>query len=459
SLRVLLACVFRIKMRKSCKKFRTPVVLLVVSLFSVGNTICFPKEALPTESGYLNIVEKPGAMMFYAYYEAINSAQRISNTPILLWLHGGYGCSAMAANFYEIGPWLVDEDLILHRNPASWNRIFGLLFVDNPIGSGFSIAPSNLAIPRTDEEVAEDLYSALQEFFALNPLFCSRPFFVTGESNGGKYVSSLAYYMVKRLDNGEPNALRVDGISIGDGWVDPVTQIRSFASAAHAQGLIDFQQKLYLENLQQQAVSLVRQQKWNEAAVAGKRVEGWLTNVTDLACLLDTRRTFSYDTSENGTDYVSIFLNLRAIKEALRADVNMSWKRCSEAVEKRMHADYMKSTKWKVEMLVKRMPVLLYQGQFDLGYAVSTEEWLRSVEWSGVSEFWRSERMLWKVGPVLAGYVRSHSNLSHVVVARAGHLSAADQKGSCQAMIESWVKNQAAANTDHIFQAPSWNIT
>ncbi|KAH9289139.1 hypothetical protein KI387_033256 [Taxus chinensis] len=101
-------------------------------------------------------------------------------------------------------------------------------------------------------------------------------------------------------------------------------------------------------------------------------------------------------------------------------------------MESRMSADYMKSMKWKVEMLVKWMPVLVYQGQFDLGFAVSVEEWLRSVDWSGMSEFWRTERKVWKVGTVVAGYIRSHSNLTNVVVARAGHEAAVDQRGSCQ---------------------------
>ncbi|KAH9296413.1 hypothetical protein KI387_040001, partial [Taxus chinensis] len=229
--------------------------------------------------------------------------------------------------------------------------------------------------------------------------------------------------------------------------------------SAHTQGLIDFQEKFYLEMLQQQAVSLALEEEWNEASVAGKRIEGWLKDVTGIASVQDPRRTYPYEISEHGTDFLFIFVNQRAVKEALRADVNINWKRWSDAVESRMSADYMKSTKWKVEMLVKWMPVLVYQGQFDLGFAVSVEEWLRSVDWSGMSEFWRTERKVWKVGTVVAGYIRSHSNLTNVVVARAGHEAAVDQRGSCQVMIESWVKNQAAANTDHVFQAPSWNLT
>uniref|UniRef100_A0A0E0DUX0 Serine carboxypeptidase-like n=1 Tax=Oryza meridionalis TaxID=40149 RepID=A0A0E0DUX0_9ORYZ len=48
----------------------------------------------------------------------------------------------------QLGPYFVDRDaLSLSPNPFSWNRRFGLLFIDNPLGTGFSAAPSPAAIP------------------------------------------------------------------------------------------------------------------------------------------------------------------------------------------------------------------------------------------------------------------------------------------------------------------------
>jgi len=153
------------------------------------------------------------------------------------------------------------------------------------------------------------------------------------------------------------------------------------------------------------------------------------------------RRTIPYYTSENGTDYLAPFLNEPAVKEALKADVDTKWEDCSQAVGERMGEDVMKSTKWMVEALVRRRPVLLYQGQFDLqdGF-VSTEGWISILDWEGLDDFLTSERRVWKVSNKLAGYVRSHSNLTHVVVVGAGHLVPADQNLHSQIMIESWVR-------------------
>lgn len=405
-------------------------------------TGAFPKEALPTESGYLDIEGKSGARMFYAYYEAISPEKQLSDTPILLWLQGGPGCSGMIGNFYELGPWRVSgsADHRLHQNPAPWNRAFGLLFLDNPLGSGFSIAPSEEHIPAKQDEVAKDLYAALQAFFDLNPLFRKRPFYVTGESYAGKYVPSLSLYMLNQLDNNGVLPLRLDGLAIGNGLVHPVVQVQSHASVAYALGLIDAQEKFHLEALQQEAANLTRQQKWQDALIARSRVLKRLENVTGLATLYDMRRTLAYYTSENGTEYLSLFLNQPAVKEALKVDGHIKWEDCSQAVGQRMGEDVMKSSKWMVEALVRRRPVLLYQGQFDLqDGVVSTEGWISLLDWEGLDNFLASKRSVWKVSNKLAGYVRSHSNLTHVVVAGSGHLVPADQNLHSQMMIESWV--------------------
>uniref|UniRef100_A0A0C9S7C0 Carboxypeptidase n=1 Tax=Wollemia nobilis TaxID=56998 RepID=A0A0C9S7C0_9CONI len=438
-----------------CKEILISVALFVIVNSLVTEVVCeqlletFPSEALPTSSGYLDIKEKSGALMFYVYYEAIHPADQLSDTPILLWLQGGPGCSGLIGNLDELGPWRVGEDLRLHRNSAPWNRIFGVLFVDSPIGSGFSVAPSTQDIPTNQEEVARDLYSAIQAFYDLNSEFRSRPFYLTGESYAGKYVPSLADYMVRQLDKGgSEKALRIDGLAIGNGLTHPEVQVQSHAKVAYAMGLIDFQQKMYMETLQQEAVNLVLQQKWNEALLARNRVFSLLENSTNLVTLYDIRKTVPYSSFKNGTDYLTPFVNLPSVKEALKADVNKTWEGCSGEVNARMREDIMKSTKWMVERLLLRMPVLLYQGQFDLrDGVVSVEEWMQTLHWNALTDFWASERKVWKVSKVVAGYIRSHSNLTHVVVAGAGHLVPTDQNLHSQVMIESWVSKSLASSS------------
>ncbi|WVZ25729.1 hypothetical protein V8G54_004273 [Vigna mungo] len=107
----------------------------------------------------------------------------------------------MLANLYELGPWRVTQSLTLQPNPGSWNRIFGLLFLDNPIGSGFSVASTLEEIPRDQNAVAKHLFAAITNFLQLDPLFKHRLIYITGESYAGKYVPAIGYYILKKNEN------------------------------------------------------------------------------------------------------------------------------------------------------------------------------------------------------------------------------------------------------------------
>lgn len=105
-----------------------------------------------------------------------------------------------------------------------------------------------------------------------------------------------------------------------------------------------------------------------------------------------------------------------------------------------LHNDVMKSTRYKVEYLVKNTRVLLYQGQCDLrDGVVSSLAWMRKMKWDGIGEFLEAERKVWQVDGSLAGYVQRYGSLSHVVVMNAGHLVPTDQAVNARAMIEDWV--------------------
>lgn len=68
---------------------------------------------------------------------------------------------------------------------GSWTRSFGLLLMDQPVGTGLSHAASNASIPRDEIGMATHLYTALNGFFGKHRELRGRPFFITGEVGGG----------------------------------------------------------------------------------------------------------------------------------------------------------------------------------------------------------------------------------------------------------------------------------
>ncbi|KZV50996.1 serine carboxypeptidase-like 50-like [Dorcoceras hygrometricum] len=410
----------------------------------------FPKEALPTKSGYLSVNSSTSSAIFYAFYEAQSPYNNtpLSQLPILIWLQGGPGCSSMIGNFYELGPWRVNQQFSLDPNPGSWNKIFGLLFLDNPIGTGFSIADSIEEIPRNQYGVAEHLFEAIQKFVALDKSFRSRPIYITGESYAGKYLPALGYYTLhKNALLPSEGRVNLAGVAIGNGLTDPEIQVGTHAVHTYNLGLINDKEKSLLEKLQLEAIELVKSGDWSEATYARTRVLNTLENMTGLATLYDFRRLIPYQ-----DDLVATFLNNVEAKKALRAKESIIFETCSDVVENVLHDDVMKSVRYMVEFLVKNTKVLLYQGQCDLrDGVVSTLAWVKKMDWEGIDEFLEAERRIWSVGGKLAGYVQKWESLSHVVVLNAGHLVPTDQPVNSRVMIEDWVLEKglfAAKNSE-----------
>ncbi|KAL2344745.1 hypothetical protein Fmac_006030 [Flemingia macrophylla] len=396
----------------------------------------FPKQALPTKHGYLPISPTSTSSIFYAFYEAQNSTSPLSQIPLLIWLQGGPGCSSMIGNLYELGPWRVTQSLTLQRNPGAWNIIFGLLFLDSPIGTGFSVASTTQEIPTDQKAVANHLFAAITRFLQLDPAFKHRPIYITGESYAGKYVPAIGYYISKKNANlGVSERVNLAGVAIGDGLTDPETQVATHALNAYYVGLINERQKNELEKVQLEAVRLTRMGNWSEATDVRSQLLTMLQSMTGLATLYDYTKKASY---QDGL--VEQFLNIADVKKALGVNVSFVYELCSDVVGGVLHADVMKSVKYMVEHLVRNSRVLLYQGQHDLrDGVVQSEVWVKTMKWEGIEGFLNAERKIWKVNGELAGYVQKWKSLTNVVVLGAGHLLPTDQAVNSQAMIEDWV--------------------
>ena len=161
-------------------------------------------------------------MFFWFFPSQINPRP---DTPILLWLQGGPGSTSLFALFNEIGPIYIDTNGNIQLREISWNKNYHLIFIDNPVGTGFSFTDDPEGFVRSQEDVARDLYSALVQFFQIFTEYKSNPFYVTGESYAGKYVPSLTYKI--HMENQNPQvkvAINLKGMTIGNGLCDPVNQ-------------------------------------------------------------------------------------------------------------------------------------------------------------------------------------------------------------------------------------------
>ena len=68
----------------------------------------------------------------------------------------------------EIGPYKLKDADHLEYQPDSWNEFANLMFVDNPVGTGFSYVDSNSYLHELPE-MAAHFVIFLERYFALFP--------------------------------------------------------------------------------------------------------------------------------------------------------------------------------------------------------------------------------------------------------------------------------------------------
>ena len=156
-------------------------------------------------SGFLTVNYTSNSNLFFWYFPAENGNK---SAPFILWLQGGPGSSSMYGLLKENGPFIADVDKsgrpYIRTNPHRWTANHSVLYIDNPVGTGFSFTDSLDAYPNVVEESTEDLFIFLQQFLKMFPELQHCQFFPFGESYAGKYVPALAHRI--HMENKKKNS-------------------------------------------------------------------------------------------------------------------------------------------------------------------------------------------------------------------------------------------------------------
>ena len=98
------------------------------------------------------------------------------------------GCSGLLGFGTEHGPFFYSDNGTISMNPYSWNAIANVLYVEQPIGVGFSFSDSEDDYTTGDLKAATDNYVLIKKFFEKFPERKSNDFYITSESYGGHYI-------------------------------------------------------------------------------------------------------------------------------------------------------------------------------------------------------------------------------------------------------------------------------
>ncbi|CAF3843354.1 unnamed protein product [Rotaria sp. Silwood1] len=373
--------------------------------------------------------------MFFWFFPAQNENK--PDTPVMLWLQGGPGATSLFALFTEIGPIYIDRKGNLQLREISWNKDYHLLFIDNPVGTGYSFTLNDQGYARSQDDIARDLYSALTQFFEIYTDYASNPFFVTGESYAGKHVPSITYKI--HVENQNPQVktrINLKGMTIGDGVCDPVNQYQ-YGEFLYQIGLIDQAQKNYVDLQTALMRYNIEQKNYIEAFhLFDALMNGDLINTTSYFYnVTGIKNYFNYLTTNQPEDqgYFIPFIIRPDRRKQIHVG-NMSYMSQSDIVERMLLNDLLQSVAWQIATIANaNYSVMIYNGQLDAIIPVPlTMAWVDQLEWFGADELRQAERKVWKVDNTdleIAGYIKAANNNRFFLatIRNAGHMVPYDQ--------------------------------
>ncbi|XP_071108881.1 probable serine carboxypeptidase CPVL isoform X1 [Haliotis cracherodii] len=389
----------------------------------------------PGHSGFLTVNKTTNSNMFFWFFPAQVNPK---TAPVLVWLQGGPGGSSLYGLFVEHGPFSVDEHGNLVRRNITWNSRYSMLYIDNPVGTGFSFTGNDSGYANNEEDVARDLYSCLTQFFQIFTSYQSNDFYITGESYAGKYVPAISYKI--HVEN--PTAkvkINFKGMAIGDGLSDPETMMPVYGEYLFYLGLLDENQRDDVTARGKEMAAYVREGRYQEAYKIFGTMLGVIGEETGL------HQFYNYLITNNPKDfsYHPLFLARPETRNAIHVG-NLTFHDGSE-VSEHLSNDFMMSVKPWLATVMDNYKVMLYNGQLDIIVANPlTEAMLQTVDWRGLQAYKAAQRTVWKVNAdddEVAGYVRQVDNFYQVVVRDGGHILPHDQPARSFDMIRRFVEN------------------
>ncbi|KAL3730144.1 hypothetical protein ACJRO7_027188 [Eucalyptus globulus] len=190
------------------------------------------------ETGYISV----GEIEFFYYF--VQSTGNPEADPLLLFMNGGPGCSGLNAFLFQIGPLKFNTTDYtgglpsLLYEPDAWTKTANIIFIDAPIGAGFSYAMTASAYNFTDSLNAAQMQIFLRNWLAAHPSFETNPVFVGSDSYSGMYTPMVATEILRGNEAGLKPYIHLRGIILSCPHTDAYLEANARISFAHRLALI-----------------------------------------------------------------------------------------------------------------------------------------------------------------------------------------------------------------------------
>ncbi|EOA27060.1 hypothetical protein CARUB_v10023155mg [Capsella rubella] len=400
-----------------------------------------PKVGFSQFSGYVTVNESHGRSLFYWLTES--SSHSPHTKPLLLWLNGGPGCSSIAYGASEeIGPFRITKTgCSLYLNNFSWNTEANLLFLESPVGVGFSYTNTSSDFDELgDERTAQENLIFLINWMSRFPQYQYRDFYIVGESYAGHYVPQLAKEIQEYNNAYERPIINLKGFMVGNPEMDKYSDKLGTITYWWSHAMIsDTSYNSILENCDFAGEKFSKECDsaiYNSAADFGEIDQYSIytpkcvpqqqqpnhTKVTELMKMHITKR-FLVDQYDPCTEnYAEIYYNRPDVQRALHANhtaIPYKWTACSDTVFNNWNwrdSDNSMLPIYK-ELIAAGLKIWVFSGDTDSVVPVTATRFSLSKLNLPVKTRWYP----WYSGNQVGGRTEVYEGLTFVTVRGAGH--------------------------------------
>ncbi len=204
--------------------------------------------------------------------------QKLSTTPAPPLNPPTHPCRIGYGNFGEFGP----LDINLKPRNTTWLQAAHLLFVDSPVGAGYSYVDDPATqLPKTNAEIAADLVAFLTSWVASVPEASSTPMYIACESYGGKMGAQAALAILAAVDAGKLQ-VNLKGVALGDSWVSGIDYVTTWAPFLRSTSILsEYAKTTHVDPLVEKCEDAVFNSNWTSATNYWGAVEGAIGDVTN----------------------------------------------------------------------------------------------------------------------------------------------------------------------------------
>ncbi|GLT75375.1 hypothetical protein SLA2020_471060 [Shorea laevis] len=449
-----------------------PFSFTPVSSFSIVKSLPGFSGPLPfkLETGYVGV----GDVEFFYYF--IESEGKPAEDPLLLWLTGGPGCSAISGLLFEIGP--IQFNMVKYNgtlptlalNPHSWTKVASIIFLDAPVGTGFSYSRSEQGYKSKDTIYAKQSYDFLRKWLLSHQKFVTNPLYIAGDSFSGMIVPIIAKAISDGIEDGHRPQLNLKGYLLGNPATESKFDDNSKIPFAHRLGLIS--DELYESAKTSCQGDYIKVEKSDKKcaedlqAISERTTRVNRPHVLEPKCpsefqqlnkiKMNNRRYFLEDYEEpfllpdyqfgcrNYNSYLcNIWANDISVQKAIhiRKGTVTTWIRCNRSLP--YEKDVQSALSYHLYLNTRGYRALIYSGDHDMLVPyLGTMSWIKALNFSIVDD-WRP----WMVDGQVAGYSREFkNNFTFATLKGGGHTAPEYQPRECFAMFKRWISGESLSS-------------